>query len=424
MEKVAWQVRLLIVLSSSLILTLNPTLYSSLSVQLANAQPSISDTNLIVQRVVDGLSAPTDMIFVDKNNILVLEKEGNVRLVTNGTLQDRPVLQMPVNTTAERGLVGITMSVNSKNPSPDIFLYYTKLDPLRNMIYKFQWNGETLVNPLLILDFPAKPDPYHNGGKMAIGPDGYLYVVIGDLHLIPDFRHPEFTGKILRISQIDGSAAPDNPFVSIGENVSKYYAYGIRNSFGLDFDPVTGNLWDTENGPIRFDEINLVRPGFNSGYYKVMGPISLSEETEDDLFNLPGSHYSDPVFSWNKTIGPTDIEFFRSSNLGDEYENNIFVGDIRNGNLYFFELDRARDGIELDKVQQKSGLSDLVVNNEEELSSITFGSGFGGITDIETGPEGYLYILSYFKEDESKYFNMSLKNNGTIYKISPNNTSQ
>ena len=249
-----------------------------------------------MQPFVEGLLSPTDMIFVDKNNILVLEKEGNVRLVRNGTLQDRPVLQISVNTTSERGLLGITMFTDSKNPDPNIFLYYTKEDPLRNMIHKFQWNGEKLVNPSLILDHTAEPGPHHNGGKMVIGPDGYLYAVVGDLHRVPDRRHPELTGKVLRISPVDGSAAPDNPFVSNGENVSKYYAYGIRNSFGIDFDPVTGNLWDTENGPIRFDEINLVRPGFNSGYYKVMGPISLSGKTEVDLFNLPGSHYADPVF--------------------------------------------------------------------------------------------------------------------------------
>jgi len=424
LEKGVGRVQLLIVLSASLFLTLNPSLYFSSSGNLVYAKPSISDTNLIVQSVVQGLSSPTDMIFLDKNNILVLEKEGNVRLVRNGTLQDRPVLQITVNATSERGLLGITISTDNKSPNSNIFLYYTKEDPLRNRIYKFQWNGETLVNPSMILDLPAKPGPHHNGGKMVIGPDGYLYAVVGDLHIVPDRRHPEVTGRILRISPIDGSAAPDNPFVSNGENVSKYYAYGIRNSFGIDFDPVTNNLWDTENGPIRFDEINLVRPGFNSGYYKVMGPLSLSGKTENDLLNLPGSHYADPVFSWNKTVAPTDIEFFRSSKLGDEYMNNIFVGDVSRGNLYFFELNRTRDGIEFNTSQQKHGLSDFVVNNEEELSAIAFGRGFGGITDIETGPDGFLYVLSYYNESESRHLNLSLKNNGTIYRISSNNMSR
>ena len=419
-------------------LILSPTLYSSSSVQLINAHPSISNTNLIVQPVVEGLSAPTDMIFVDNNNILVLEKEGNVRLVTNGTLQDLPVLQIPVNTTRERGLLGITMSDDSKSPNPDILIYYTKQDPLRNRIYKFQWNGETLVNPRLILDLPAKPPHHaiHNGGKMVIGPDGYLYAVIGDLVNAGQLQNrikgtpPDYTGSIFRINPTNGSGAGDNPFLYSGQDkdMSKYYAYGIRNSFGLDIDPITGNLWDTENGPDNYDEINLVRPGFNSGSHKVMGPISLSDMTLNDLFHIPGSHYADPVFSWNKTVAPTDIEFFRSSKLGDKFENNIFVGDIKTGNLYFFEVNENRDGILLNKDQQKSGLSDFIVNSEEELSSITFGSGFGGITDIETGPDGFLYILSYYNESESPTFDLTIdsrkNNNGTIYRISANNTSQ
>ena len=413
-------------LSTSIILILSAPAHFSSFIQPVLAQPSVRDSNLIVQPVVEGLSAPPDMIFLDKNNILVLEKEGNVRLVTNSTLQDRPVLQIPVNTTGERGLLGIAISPASNSPNPNIFLYYTEEDPIRNRIYKFQWNGDTLINPALILDLPADPDPFHNGGKMDIGPDGYLYAVIGDLHYIPDAYPPEYTGRIFRISPIDGTAGPDNPFVSNRENndMSKYYAYGIRNSFGLDFDPLTGNLWDTENGPVHYDEINLVRPGFNSGWYTVMGPISLSGKTEDDLFNFPGSHYADPLFSWNGTVAPTDIEFFSSSKLGDGYANNIFVGDVSRGNLYFFEVNENRDGIDLDTAQQNSGLSDFVVNSEEELSSVIFGSGFGGITDIETGPDGFLYVLSYYKESESPFLNLTSKNNGTIYRISSNNTSR
>jgi glucose/arabinose dehydrogenase len=415
-----------IVLSTSLILTLNALAYPSPFIQPVHAQPSISDANLNVQAVVEGLSSPTSMIFLDNNNILVLEKEGNVRLVTNDILQEQPVLQIPVNTTDERGLLGIAISTDSNSPNkPNIFLYYTEGDPIRNRIYKYQWNGETLINPALILDLPADPGPVHNGGKIVIGPDGYLYAVIGDLNHrgqlqnFPDGQPPDDTASIFRINPEDGSAAPGNPFVSSGKDdgMSKYYAYGIRNSFGMDFDPLTGNLWDTENGPVHYDEINLVRPGFNSGWYTVLGPISLTGKTEDDLVNFPGSHYADPLFSWADTVAPTDIEFFSSSKLGDEYANNIFVGDIRMGNLYFFEVNENRDGIVLDTAQQKSGLSDLVVNSEKELSLVTFGRDFGGITDIETGPDGFLYVLSYYKEIESPFLNLTSNNNGTIYRI-------
>ena len=390
-------------------------------IQTAYAQASISDNTLNVEAAVEGLSSPTSMVFLDDNNILVLEKEGSIRLVSNGILQEQPILQVPVNTESERGLLGVALSNGSNGnqgiANTDVFLYYTEEDPLRNRIYKYQWNGETLINPSLILDLPAEPGPNHDGGKIIIGPDGYLYAVLGDLNHdgqlqnFPDGPPPDDTGSIFRINPADGSAPTDNPFIGSGTEVlNKFYAYGVRNSFGMDFDPLTGNLWDTENGPASYDEINLVRPGFNSGWQTVMGPISISGDTEDDLVNFPGSHYADPLFSWTEPVAPTDIEFFNSSNLGERYTNNIFVGDIVRGNLYFFEVNENRDGITLDTTQQQAGLSDLVVDSEDELSAITFGSGFGGITDIETGPDGNLYVLSF--------------DDGIIYEISSSTTTQ
>jgi aldose sugar dehydrogenase len=386
------------------------TLFSPF-VQTIYAQPSVSDTGLNLESVIDGLSSPTSMVFLD-NNILVLEKEGSVRLVSDGVLREEPVLQLPVNSENERGVLGVAFDKDSNS----VFLYYTEADPLRNRIYKYQWDGQSLVNPTLLLDLPGEPGPNHDGGKIVIGPDGYLYAVIGDLNHdgqlqnFPDGPPPDDTSVILRVNLEDGSAAPDNPLANSGDDaLSKYYAYGIRNSFGMDFDPVTGNLWDTENGPASYDETNLVRPGFNSGWQTVMGPISLSGDTEEDLVNFPGSHYADPLFSWAEPPAVTDIEFLDSSNLGDRYANNIFVGDINNGNLYFFGVNENRNAIQLDAAQQESGLSDLVVDNEEELSAITFGSGFGGITDIETGPDGFLYVLSY--------------DDGIIYRISPTSTN-
>jgi aldose sugar dehydrogenase len=189
--------------------------------------------------------------------------------------------------------------------------------------------------------------------------------------------------------------------------LARYYAYGIRNSFGMAFDPITGTLWDTENGPTMYDEINLVKPGFNSGWQELMGPISRSHVSEKDMINLPGSKYADPVFSWFPPIGVTAIEFLKSSKLGKEYENNIFVGDINNGNLYYFKLNKTRNGLKFDNsLASESGLlSDSVADDKSEISAITFGTGFGGITDIDTGPDGLLYILSY--------------GNGSIYRVVP-----
>jgi len=388
-------------------------------------EPTLNDPNLQIETIVEGLSWPTSMAFIDNNNILVLEKEkGTVRLVSNGTLQETSVLEVDVNSRSERGLLGIAIINNDT-----VFLYYTESsqddDQLRNRVYKYQWNDEKrlLVNPTLILDLPAFPGPNHDGGKLTIGPDNYLYGVIGDLnHMgklqnVVNGQNPDDTGVIFRINPDNGSPAPDNPLINNNNELSslnKYYAYGIRNSFGMTFDPVTNILWDTENGPSEYDEVNLVKPGFNSGWLQVMGPISKSGITEDELVNFPNSKYADPVFSWLPSIGITDIEFLNSSKLGDKYANNIFVGDIgdlTNGYLYYFEVNEDRTGMKFDsntRSSSQTGLTDFVADNEQEMSAISLGTDFGGITDIETGPDGFLYILTLDRESDGE---------GKIYRI-------
>jgi glucose/arabinose dehydrogenase len=375
------------------------------------AQPVINDPSLMAEIVVEELSSPTSMAFMDSNNILVLEKTGSVRLISNGILQEQPVLNVPVDTESERGLLGIATLEDDT-----VFLYFTESgETLRNRVYRYNWNGETLVNPTLILDLPAIPGPNHDGGKLVIGPDQYLYAIIGDLNHdsklqnFLDGPEPDDTGVIFKVNPSDGSAAPNNPFVNSGDSVlSRYYAYGIRNSFGIAIDPLTNMLWDTENGPGEYDEVNLVRPGFNSGWQTVMGPISRSGESVDDLVSFQGSQYIDPVFSWQITPAVTDIEFLHSQKLGDKYANNIFIGDYNNGNIYYFEINEDRSGIKFDASQ--TGLIDLVADNEEESSIIIFGSGFGSITDITTGPDGFLYILSY--------------DDGIIYRITSSSNNQ
>jgi len=377
-----------------------------------HAQPVINDPSLVAEIVVEELSSPTSMAFMDSNNILVLEKTGSVRLISNGILQEQPVLNIPVDTESERGLLGIATLEDDNT----VFLYFTESDEtLRNRVYRYNWNGETLVNPTLILDLPAIPGPNHDAGKLVIGPDQYLYAIIGDLNHdgklqnFLDGPEADDTGVIFKVNPNDGSAAPNNPFVNSGDSVlSRYYAYGIRNSFGLAIDPLTNMLWDTENGPAEYDEVNLVRPGFNSGWQTVMGPISRSGESVDDLVSFQGSQYIDPVFSWQITPAVTDIEFLHSPKLGDKYANNIFVGDYNNGNIYYFEVNEDRSGIKFDASQ--TGLIDLVADNEEELSTIIFGSGFGSITDIATGPDGFFYILSF--------------DDGIIYRIAPSSNNQ
>jgi len=386
----------------------------------ALAQPSVSESNLTAELVLDGLSSPTSIAFLDENNILLLEKEGSVRLISNGQLQPQPVLQLAgVESNNERGLLGIEVMDDKA------FLYVSESGAqvggiptegdVRNRVYSYTWDGTSLTNPQLLLDVPSGPGTNHQGGKLKIGPDSQLYVIVGEMQRegqLQNFQSgpaPDDTGVILRVNPADGSPSSDNPLSGEpADSLSKYYAYGIRNSFGIDFDPVTGKLWNAENGEDIFDEINLVEPGFNSGWKQVMGPISANTGvSESNLVNIPGSQYADPVFSWAESRGVTDIEFFNSTAFGPSFENSIFVGDITTGTLFYFEPNADRTGINL---ESDPLLSDLIADSDDEISAVTFGTGFAGITDIETSPDGNLYILAYDRETEGQ---------GSLYRILP-----
>ncbi len=296
-----------------------------------------------------------------------------------------------------------------------------------------------------------------------------LFIVIGDvgrrgqLQNLPDgpfgpgvpddqFGGPEpddahLTGAILRLND-DGSIPRDNPFFrvggkmggEVGENVQKIFAYGLRNSFGLAFHP-RGRLWDEQNGDDSFTELNQVEPGTNMGWIQVMGPVERisqfkqietgqgarptyrglqqirwpperiadsEEEALDRLFDLEGSEYSDPEFSWKYEVAPAAIGFMFGRGLGKEYENDLFVGAARTvtrgGHIFHFDLNGGGNRIKVDDNRLEDGVADNLDKNDlTESESLLFGENFGVGTDIETGPNGNLFVVSL--------------SNGAIYEI-------
>ena len=377
-------------------------------------KPKILDSHLKVEQVVGGLDTPTTMAFLGPNDILVLEKDkGTVQRIVNGKLQGQPLLDVNVATSVERGMCGIAISKHDSKTY--VFLYYTEIsgndgadrqgeEPMGNRLYRYELVDNKLINPTLLLDLPATPGPRHNGGAIIIGPGNNLYVPIGDVD--GSFRGPSSqtitqnyqSGKdadgrsgILRITQ-DGQPVGEG---ILGNDIPLrlYYAYGVRNSFGLGFDPVSGKLWDTENGPGNSDEINLVEPGFNSGWQEVMG-LAKNEKGFDEAnlvdFNGKG-HYRDPELVWLNTAGPTALLFMTSSKLGSQYLNSMFVSDVHNGRIYHFELTSDRAHLNL-----PPQLAGKIIKNPRAsgLDKILFGEDFGGITDLKIGPDGYLYVVS------------------------------
>jgi glucose/arabinose dehydrogenase len=405
-----------------------------LSYSTDDGMPSIiGDPALQVEEVVRGLDLPTTMAFLGPNDILVLEKDkGTVQRIVNGKMLPEPLLDVNVATSVERCMCGIAVSSHSDSVSVSggggtglrtyVFLYYTEAEltdseditegkaPLGNRLYRYELVNNKLINPVLLLDLPAIPGPRHNGGAIMIGPDNNLYVPIGDVdgtgkaeafetkaQNYIDGAEPDGRSGILRITQ-------DGQPVGIGilgdsYPLNLYYAYGIRNSFGFDFDPITGNIWDTENGPGNSDEINLVEPGFNSGWQEIQGMASNTDDgfngfnPEEDIVDFEGKgKYSDPELVWMDTEGPTALTFLNSDKLGMQYVNDMFVGDVHNGWIYHFDLNEDRTALILDGL-----LADKVAHTDSELeehASVIFGEGFGGITDLEVGPDGYLYVVS------------------------------
>src|SRR5687767_7261709 len=287
--------------------------------------PTLVDRNLEVRTFAGGLSTPTSFAFINANEVLVLEKNtGQVKRVGNG--QTTTVLDLAVNNGSERGLLGIALHPDFPSPA-HVFLYWTESSTgmdtsvlsetplLGNRVDQFVWNGSSLTMGANIIRLRAiqqdagQPERgNHDGGVLKVGPDGKLYVFVGDLGRrgnlqnlrcgpvnvyncpptaptaddqfggpAPDNAH--LSGVVLRLN-LDGSTPSDNPFFAagsaiggeVGANIRKVFSYGHRNSFGMAFDPDGGDLWLQENGDDTFSELNRVTAGMNGGWVQITGP--------------------------------------------------------------------------------------------------------------------------------------------------------
>jgi glucose/arabinose dehydrogenase len=385
----------------------------------ADSKPvALLDPNLQVTTYTGGLSQPMGIVFIAPNDALVLEKaSGQVKRVINGIVQPAPVLDLAVNSASERGLLSLALHPDFP-AAPWVYVRWTESSTgadstvlsqvplLGNRVDRFVWNGSTLTLDLPLLRLrsrqtdnvtvpgqsPATANPgengNHNGGVLRFGPDGKLYVFMGDqgrrgwLQNLPNgpflsppqvddtFGGPQpddahLAGVILRLNP-DGTTPADNPFFGagaamggeVGANLQRVFSYGHRNGFGMAFDPLGGSLWETENGDDSFSELNRVVPGMNGGWIQAAGPLSRfaqfkSIETTEfgsslqqrrypptrlaftaslalsRMFSLPGSSYVDPQLSWKYEIGPSGTTFVNGNALGAEYAGTLWLGSAR-----------------------------------------------------------------------------------------------
>jgi len=461
-------------LSTVMALAVALTLVPSSGTAVAADGPTMLHPLLGVRPVVTGLVTPTSMAFLGANDLLILEKiSGRVKRVTDGAVVGA-VLDLAVNSASERGLLGIALHPGFPTV-PFVYLYWTESSTgadssaladvplLGNRVDRFVWNGSTLTfdrNLIKLHAFQADAGQplrgNHNGGVIRFGPDGKLYIIIGDngrrgqTQNLPQGSSPgnpddqfggpqpddaHLTGVILRLND-DGSTPTDNPFNAagaaiggqVGANVQKVFAYGIRNSFGMAFDPISGALWEQENGDDSFDELNRVEPGMNGGWVQIMGPVAriaqfksievnefgrnlqqvrwppsniadTPQEALARLFMLPGAHYSDPEFSWKYAVPPAGIGFMSSDALGPQFRGDLFVGaattNTVGGHLFRFNLTGNRMKIAVDDPRLEDRVADNTTKHDlTESESLLIGRDFGIVTDIQTGPNGNLFVVS------------------------------
>lgn len=318
-------------------------------------------TGTELQIVVDGAAFPTAIDIAPDGRLFYTEKAtGQVRVVTAaGELLSQPFATVPVVATSERGLLGIALHPEFAS-NGFVYVFYTRSSGGAvedNRVARFRAEGNVATGPEeFIFTMPAEPGPIHNGGQLAFGPDGKLYITIGDLAVSDNAQNPNVrAGKVLRIND-DGSIPADNPF---GPG-NATFVLGIRNSFGIAFDPVSGLPFATDNGTIANDEVNRLVAGGNYGWPIVRG------SSDDPRFISPIIDYGEGSFV------PTGLGFFPDATFGAEFEHQLLVAQYRTGRILRYPLDEAREAVESENVF---------------IQGIT-----GGITDLEFAPDGTFYI--------------------------------
>ncbi len=447
-------------------------LLTSAAAHASSCTPSLFDPNLQVSVVVaSGITQPIGIVFLGADDFFVLEKaSGRVKRVTGGVVE-RGLYSMVLDPAFSANHRVYICWAESSTGSDSTGLLEVPL--LGNRVDRFLWNGSTLALDLNLIKVRAlqtdnivvggqtgtqnaAPHAIHNGGVLKFGPDGKLYLYVGDVGRrgwmqnlasgpflppsvddtfggpSPDNAH--LTGVVLRLNT-DGTPPADNPFYAAGAAIGgKVYSYGHRNGFGMAFDPLSGSLWATEDGDDSYSELNRVTPGMDGGWVQTAGPLSrvanfkLIETTQYDLaldqvryppsriadtsgaalsamYLLPGAQYRDPELSWKYDIAPAGAAFVNGNTMGTEYAGTLWIGSARSfeqvglngGTLY--RLKPTQDRLQID-VSADPRLADKVADNlakfeGTESETLVIGNGFGVTPDIEQGPDGNLYVVSY-----------------------------
>lgn len=313
-----------------------------------------------VESWVEDLEIPWSLVFLPEGRALVSERPGRIRIIDDGSIQPEPYANIEVAHIGEGGLMGLALHPQFPE-EPFVFAMHTFQDDegVENRIVRLRHEGTHGVVDKVVFDgIPG--DRFHNGGRIAFGPDGMLYITTGEIFqgsLAQDLD--SLGGKILRITP-EGEIPQDNPFPG-----SPVYSYGNRNPQGLAFHPETGSLFSSEHGPsgeqgwYGHDEINIIVPGGNYGWPEVKG--------------APGDErFIDPWVFWEPATPPSGMTFWK----GD-----LFIATLRSEALVRIVVETENDTYEVGAIERWFADGD-------------FSGRFGRLRDAVAGPDGKLYVLT------------------------------
>jgi len=329
-------------------------LAAAMLVALLPASPAAAAVRAL--RVVDCRQAacwPAAFTFTPNGSkIFYVERySGQIRVHNLGTGSDHRWATIPgIGTDGEQGLVGIAL--DPRWPRKEFaYAYHTNAAPLENRIVRIRKGGGMRT----LLRIPASGN--HNGGVIHFGPDGMLYAVTGDAGDPSRSQdRDDAGGKVLRMTKT-GKVPASNPFPG-----SHAFSYGHRNSFGFAFDPESGDLWQSENGPECTDEVNRVVSGGNYGWGSGSACTDTSTEGPDPI---------QPEHTWNPVIAPTGVAFCDGCGLGSATEGTLLVGDYNTGRIHRLTLTESRLGV---------------------TGEATLYSHEGFVIAVEASPDGEIYF--------------------------------
>jgi glucose/arabinose dehydrogenase len=328
-------------------------------------QPAQAETAFKVTTLADGFEHPWAMALTPDGKLLVTERPGRLQLIDPATGMAQKIAGLPkVRVQGEAGLLGLALDPAFAD-NGQIYLCYSTItnDTAGNRLSRFTLKDDRLSDELVLIDqLPGAS--WHNGCRVAVSPDGYLFASMGDATTADKAQDPKsFNGKIFRLNR-DGTIPADNPFPK-----SPVWSFGHRNPQGLAFRPGDDDLWSTEHGPDTQDELNRIVKGGNYGWPRCRGT--------DACNGLPDYHPAIAEFEHDQTIAMSDLIFYRGSAFPDWQGDILFVA-LKTGRLYRLKL-----------------AGDTVASSE-----ILIDDTYGRLRDIVEAPDGSLYVATDNGDDQ------------------------